>query len=105
MANSFTLASALDRVRGNPSLSHSAVSSPDPESARDFLFAAHLVAARDSHNFSGRTCVDNLEMEGHPSLVAQSALSNHSRLVDCTRLVRAPESLRVEDRKSTRLNS
>src|SRR5438132_6955153 len=77
LANSFTLAPALNRVRGNPSLSHSAVSCPDPERARDFLFAAHLVAARDSHNVSGGTCVDNLAMEGRPSLVAQSALSNH----------------------------
>src|SRR5947207_7507571 len=101
MANSFTLASGLDRVRGNPSLSHSAVSPADPESARDFLFAAHLVTARDTYYFSDHSCVNTLEMERRSSLVAQSAFTDHSPPGDCTGMVRASESFRVDVQSSS----
>src|SRR5207253_458809 len=101
LAGAFCLSRAVHSLGSRTRPCHSAVSSPDAESARDFLFAAHLVAGRDSHDFSGRTWVDNLEMEGRPSLVAQSALGSHSRLVDCARLVRAPESLRVDVQSSS----
>ena len=63
LAGSLIPAVVIDRAGRDPRFSYSTVSSPDAASARDFLFAARVVAARDSHYFSGRAGVNDREME------------------------------------------
>src|SRR5882762_453818 len=69
LAGPFGFAPAFNSLRSHTRVSHSAFSSADRTSARNFLLTASLVTAGHGHYARRRVCVGGLEMGTRSSLV------------------------------------